>query len=81
MIADLVRNRNELVELAGRGVAGQPHRFTVRGVISAAVVLLLTGVDDGDAVRQDGECESVFGEGDVACISAYFVNTHYLDIF
>lgn len=72
VIADLVRDRDELVELAGRRVAGQPDRLAVRGVVAAAVVLLLAGIDNRDAVREDGERDRVLGEGDVARVSAYF---------
>lgn len=57
--ADLVDGCDELVQLGVSVVAREPGGLAVVRVLGAGVVLLLPGVDDGDAVGEDVEREHV----------------------
>lgn len=49
-LADLVSGGNPLVELCRSRVARKPEGFAVGRITRAAVVLLLAGINDGDAI-------------------------------
>lgn len=71
VLAGFVEVGDEFVELAVSVVAGEPQRFTVVRVVGAAtgiVVLLLTLVQDGDAVGDHGVRDDVGGCGNVTIL-------------
>lgn len=68
-VPNLVRLRDESVKFAIGVIARGPEGLPVVGILGAGEVLLLAGVDDGDAVCHDSEGGGVLGEGHVARVS------------
>jgi hypothetical protein len=62
VFAEFVEGSRQLVEWRGGVVGGEPEGFAVLGVTGAVEVLFLALVDYGDAVKEESECEDIFGE-------------------
>ena len=65
LVSSSIGRCNELVQFAVSVVSGQPYSLAISWVFASSVVLLLSGVDDRNAVCHDGECGSVLSEGNV----------------
>lgn len=68
--ADLVCGGDPGVQRSAGGVSGQPGGLAVSWVAASAVVLFLSGVDDGDTVAQEDEGDHVLSLRVVARVAA-----------
>lgn len=65
LISGTIGRRNKLVQLAVCIISGQPQSLAVSWVRATTIVLLLSCVDNRNAICHDGECGCILGEGNV----------------